>query len=398
MLVSSLKRYNKNGIHRVCNPVLTYRKLLERLSILKTPILYDFELKIAERDHIMSLFPICEVRGTPEFTTMTIVQRVSGKGSTIEQTYCSGLMEMVERYSVIKHIRENFDFVSSAKDLINNSFDILSIKNCLMNPSSLNSYITDEEIMNYKFKWYKCYDLQDNISYIPLDYIRIVFHGSNGMAAGNTMEEAVLHGACEVIERHCRSIIETEKIKTPEIDQSSIDSEFIQDLLEKMHYCGNTIILKFCSLNLDIPVICAINKTKNGIYTIAYGCATTAEEAIIRALIELIQLSKNPIEHLQRNTILHHLLPSFKIRYQNIKNIDDIDLLVELQKFDKVLTSNGMKMYYCDCTYDVLNIPSTCVYISNAKLAYDKIIYGSKTQELRFKEFSGRVRNDLSMY
>ena len=38
------------------------------------------------------------------------------------------------------------------------------------------------------------------------------------------------------------------------------------------------------------------------------------------------------------------------------------------------------------------------VYISNAKLAYDKIIYGSKTQELRFKEFSGRVRNDLSMY
>ena len=400
--MKNIKSYKKNGTYRVCSPNATYNKLIEKLYNNKISIIEDFFLNTGPKKSVMSLCPICEVRGNDDFCDLVGVRKVSGKGVTVEQAYCSGLMEAVERYSISSHIKFNYDMISTPKNMLNNNFDILSIKNSLKNPEIINLYVTDEEICDNEYKWYKFFDICNNSYYLPLYYIASLYEGTNGMASGNTLEEAIIHGACEVIERHCQSIIEDNNQITPEIDQTTIDSDVILNLLDKLESCGHKIILKYCSLSFNIPVVCAISTynsiTYKKVNCLSYGCSTTTEEAIIRALTEVIQLGESPKHHYEYSKIYHHFNNSYKIRYQDIKGISDDNLINELKNINNDLLKHNMKLYYCDCTNIDLDIPSVFVYISNSKIYYDIIVKDKTVQEERFSLFSKRIKNLIPYY
>jgi YcaO-like protein with predicted kinase domain len=92
---------------------------------------------------------------------------------------------------------------------------------------------------------------------IPINFVTYI-HASNGIAAGNTLEEAMIQASCEIFERHTQiQIIKPEKT-VPSIDPDSVDNVVIKDMIE--YYQGNNVdvILKDLSLDGVLPCIGAL--------------------------------------------------------------------------------------------------------------------------------------------
>ena len=116
------------------------------------------------------------------------------------------------------------------------------------------------------------------------------FH-TNGIAAGNTMEEAVLHGTFELIERDAWSIAEyrNEPVRDVVVDPDSVPGR----LLEKFKERGVEIHLKDLTCDTGVTTIGAAAddvRTKDPeMLTIGVGTHLNPEIAAIRAITEVAQ-------------------------------------------------------------------------------------------------------------
>ncbi|HDO30472.1 MAG TPA: tetratricopeptide repeat protein, partial [Desulfobacteraceae bacterium] len=118
----------------------------------------------------------------------------------------------------------------------------------------------------------------------------------NGPAAGNTYEEAILQGVCEIIERHVCAVISRERLKTPGIDLDSVTDPVARGLLDKFQKCGIEVYLNDFSLDTGIPTVGALAwdpSTFPEESEITYTAGTTPDptKAVIRALTEVAQLA-----------------------------------------------------------------------------------------------------------
>jgi len=122
------------------------------------------------------------------------------------------------------------------------------------------THLTDEQMADIKESrmaahWVDGYSLvHDETVKVPINLVAYI-HGSNGMAAGNTIEEAIIHASCEIFERH--ATIQTIKPETivPTIDTESIDIPLIGALIQ--FYTGRNVRVVVKDLSLDglLPVI-----------------------------------------------------------------------------------------------------------------------------------------------
>ncbi len=89
---------------------------------------------------------------------------------------------------------------------------------------------------------------------VPINLIHFI-HGSNGMAAGNTIEEAIIQASCEIFERWAQiNTIKPEK-SHPTINPQSIDSELIREMIEFYNKHGVRVVIKDLSFDGVLPVI-----------------------------------------------------------------------------------------------------------------------------------------------
>ncbi len=87
---------------------------------------------------------------------------------------------------------------------------------------------------------------------IPVNLIAYI-HGSNGMAAGNTIEEAMIQASCEIFERYVQiQIIRHEKI-VPSIDSDSVDNTVIKKMIKFYHAKNVDVIIKDLSFDGLLP-------------------------------------------------------------------------------------------------------------------------------------------------
>ena len=97
---------------------------------------------------------------------------------------------------------------------------------------------------------------------VPVNFIAYI-HGSNGMAAGNTIEEAMIQASCEIFERHAQiQIIKPEKI-VPSIDLDSVDSAVIRDMARFYQEKNVDVIVKDLSLDGLLPAVGVLFINKN---------------------------------------------------------------------------------------------------------------------------------------
>ncbi len=89
---------------------------------------------------------------------------------------------------------------------------------------------------------------------VPINFVNYI-HGSNGMAAGNAHEEAMIQATCEIFERYAQiRIIRPERI-VPTIDQQSIENPFIQKLIGFYEEQNISVLIKDLSFDGLFPVI-----------------------------------------------------------------------------------------------------------------------------------------------
>lgn len=114
---------------------------------------------------------------------------------------------------------------------------------------------------------------------------------SNGMAAGNSRNEARAQALSEIVERHIKFRVFTEGLCLPEIPEAVI-ARFpnIAADIAALRQAGYGILVRDASLGGQFPVICVtlLNPRDQGCYC-SFGAHPRFEVALERALTELLQ-------------------------------------------------------------------------------------------------------------
>jgi putative methanogenesis marker protein 1 len=218
----------------------------------------------------------------------------TGKGLSKIQAQVSLSMESAERYA--SEFKPAY-----AKDLILGSYSTLSKRYSVLNPEELilpqfSRYTHDREL-----HWTWGFDLaNDNEVLVPSCAVFHPFHiddpplintHTNGIAAGNTIEEAVSHALAEVIERDAWSITKfTEDAGDALIVDDHPDNRFIVDVIEKFSKAEIEIVAKDITTDIGVPVIAAFSNDlvcKKLIPIDGFGAHLDPRVALIRSLLEI---------------------------------------------------------------------------------------------------------------
>lgn len=126
--------------------------------------------------------------------------------------------------------------------------------------------------------------------YLPTKLVEILYT-TNGCAAGNTMEEAIVQAISEVVERNHSERILLEGIAVPDIPEEVLHSCTIAyEIITFLRNHNFHVIVKDCSLETKFPVVCVclIDK-KTGKYHSHFGAYPNFEIALQRTLTESFQ-------------------------------------------------------------------------------------------------------------
>lgn len=157
-----------------------------------------------------------------------------------------------------------------------------------LSPEQILAQITEED---GKVAVLPVYNITSNCrEYFP-KVIRQYVYGSNGCAAGNTLEEAIVQAIGEIVERHYKMIILSEDKAVPDIPDEVLQRfKTAYSIITYLRGKGMRVLVKDCSLGTKFPVVCVcyINQ-KTGKYHTHFGANPILEIALERALTESFQ-------------------------------------------------------------------------------------------------------------
>ncbi len=135
------------------------------------------------------------------------------------------------------------------------------------------------------------YNLTDDcVAYLP-SKMRKALYTSNGCAAGNTLEEALVQAISEIVERYYRIQILKDRICVPDVPEEVLQQyPTAYEIITYVRNQGYKVFVKDCSLGQSFPVVCVcyINE-KTGAYLTHFGAYPDFEIALARALTETFQ-------------------------------------------------------------------------------------------------------------
>lgn len=161
---------------------------------------------------------------------------------------------------------------------------------------------------------------EDKEVFLPVDFLQH-FTGTNGMAAGNTLDEAIVQGACEILERYAAIQILTKGLTPPEIPRAEVEQyEQIYKVIEEIETNKNYRVSIFdASLGKGVPcVICAIKNLQYQTVGIKFGAYPHMQIALERCLSEAFQ--GQDLESFSRSGKIT-FAPFARHSWQNILNI-----------------------------------------------------------------------------
>ncbi len=233
-----------------------------------------------------------------------------GKGSTSEQGEASALMEAIERYSGVyqgDEIRVTRRFKDFPKGDAIPPNDVLLFSDAQYQrglapvpdpedePLSPNLFDKSAEM-----EWSPVWSLRDKrFRYIPASLLYFYYRGSvafhadsNGCAAGNTREEAIVQGFLELVERDAYAIWWYNRLQRPAVDLGSFDDSYVHDLQIQLAESGKRLWVLDITSDLGIPSFVAVaHWIKDGNEYIEFGSGShfDARIAMLRTLTELNQ-------------------------------------------------------------------------------------------------------------
>ena len=115
---------------------------------------------------------------------------------------------------------------------------------------------------------------------------------SNGCASGNTLEEAVLQGLLEVIERDAVALWWYNRLRRPAVDLASFGDRWLSNVGTEYDQLGRDIVAIDLTNDLGIPVIASVSHLRTGDrerILLGFGCHVDVRIAAQRAVTEMCQ-------------------------------------------------------------------------------------------------------------
>jgi oxazoline/thiazoline synthase len=235
-----------------------------------------------------------------------------GKGSTAEQGEASALMEAIERYSgifqgdEIRTTKRYTDFLPGAAIAPN---EVLLFSNTQYRGGLAPNMAHDVTPTappfdpSAKIEWSPVWSLRDEcFRYLPTSLLYFFYRGgtaathinadSNGCAAGNTIEEAIVQGFLELVERDSYAIWWYNRLRRSELDLSRFDDPYVRDLKAQLADTGRRLWVLDITSDLGIPSFVALSHSaKDDHDFVEYGSGAHFDPriALLRALTEVNQ-------------------------------------------------------------------------------------------------------------
>lgn len=262
----------------------------------------------------VSGYPASAASGKLEETTRVC----AGKGRSHAQARMSALSEAVERRSG-EYDGDEPRVRASAAELGESAFDP-----ALLHGFSARQYaerasprastrdraerVPEPLAPHTELDWTPVWSLSEpKLRYVPLSYC---YSGApagageaycptngNGVAAGTCLEEAILQGLLELVERDAVAIWWYNMLPRPPFDLRDVRDPYLDALLEQHRQRGVEVWTLDLTHDLGIPVCAALRHDGRGTFAFGFGCHLDRELAVQRALTELNQLGdgKHPI-------------------------------------------------------------------------------------------------------
>ena len=240
----------------------------------------------------------------------------AGKGSTRSQSEVSALCEAVERYSCTFHgdeircQRRLADFIADGKDeaVHPNAVQLFSDRqldeaariNARGHPYNIVPPCFDAE---GEIEWSPVWSFtQERHRYLPTAMLYgmtpeqrgnvKIWADSNGCAAGNTLEEAILHGFYELVERDAIAIWWYNRLRVQAVDLEGFGNDYLACTNDYYRSMNRDVWVLDVTSDLGIPVFVALSRrTDTEVEDIIYGAGAHMDPQIaaLRAVCEMNQ-------------------------------------------------------------------------------------------------------------
>ncbi len=343
-------KYSTIGVERSVRPAETIRRvvpLLEKIGV----------SRVGEVTHL-------DRNGLPNFVAVRPreagrgISYYNGKGATRAQARASAIMEAVERASG----------ESCSLPVVRASYRQLSLEAKAVDPIELLAPRAPGDLADVRLEWVLGEDAIAGVPrYVPLNAVvtpyrpvdaQAPWHSStNGLASGNTLDEAICHALCEVIERDAMALDQAAVRVRGGVDavleglgvaqspprpkrNTLIDPDTLPSrparILKRLRLAGLRVYLHDITSDVGVATVhCTLaERLVGGRHAMhgGYGCHPDARVAVVRALTEAAQSRAGCIQGGRED------LPEFAAVPPPLIDPDEISGLSPARSYDDIPT------------------------------------------------------------
>lgn len=236
----------------------------------------------------------------------------AGKGKTDAQARTSALCEALERYCGIfqgDEARERASFDTLGELAIHPNRCMLFSESQYEHRDEWNAarssfqHVPEPLDESAEIDWSPAWSLtEQRFKYLPTGYCYYGHHSSgddrffradsNGCAAGNSLEEAILQAFLELVERDSVALWWYNRVRRPGVDLESFDDPYVHDLKQCYSARGRDLWVLDITSDLAIPAYAAVavrSASEREEILVGFGAHFDSRIGVLRALTELNQ-------------------------------------------------------------------------------------------------------------
>lgn len=293
ILASCPKAYTKD-LDKAANPAATVERVRSRLAATGLDVVAGTRRVDVGRLGIPVYLGLC---GKDARAVMP-ARKQMGKGSSQEQAMASALMEVMERFAFFSFWeRQGCAFTGTWSEAETRfGEELLPLEAILRSVDDTMSLACARRVMDLvRWRFHPATHLRSGRTvWLPLDWFRLLGE-FNGSSAGNSVEESLLQGLSELVERHVCCRADRERPTLPTIAADTCRDDVLRGLLDAFAREGIHLVLKDMSFGMPLPTVAALAwdpATFPGSSEIVFtaGTASSPAKAAIRAVTEVAQL------------------------------------------------------------------------------------------------------------
>ena len=308
--------FSADGGFRSVTPEATYARLEKHISMISGAVSW-LEPLVTDDSGLSYSYSaghnFAMVRNNITVLRKNLRGNSGGKGRSDIQAKVSGICEAIERFSGVwsqdrPTLRSRADQLDQ-RYLLPNELMLFAPeqyehrRQTNLDPANLLHRVPEPFDPQLSIEWTASWSLtNDEVVQVPSSYVWFghpdctdhffTYSDGNGNAAGNTLEEAVLQGFFELVERDAVGLWWYNRTAKPGVDLASFQDPYIDALVEYYRSMDRSLWLLDLTTDLGIPTFASISRRENHPVEdiiLAFGSHVDPRLAALRALTETNQ-------------------------------------------------------------------------------------------------------------